>query len=56
MRGYIFNAGDNVDDQESFGLLNHFSKLHPQIQMTIPKKNAEYVTRDFHTPEKQRYQ
>ena len=29
--GVIFNSGDNVDDEEIFGFLESFSKLHLQI-------------------------
>ena len=30
-RGEILNAGDNVDDQDKFGLTESFSKLHLRI-------------------------
>ena len=39
MRGDIFNAGDSVDDQESFGFTEPYLKLHLQMKMNIQKKN-----------------
>ena len=53
----MLNSGDHVDDKEILGFFESYFKIAPtNIDEYIKKQITEFATREYDTPEKNRYQ